>query len=95
MTKKQLLSRLDELMTEKGMTSIDGGNGSIGWNESKSSIQNAINCLEASDETMRDYLTVIKLKYPNTYKTIINNGDWLTHRFNRLYVYNTARMALA
>ena len=95
MTKKELMGRLEELLAEKGMTSIDGGNGSIGWAENKSSIQNAINCLEASDETMQDYLTVFKLKYPNSYKAVINSGDWLTHRFNRLYVYNTARMVLA
>lgn len=95
MTKRELLTRMNELLAQKGMTRIDGGNGAIGMNENKSTIQNAINCLEASDDTMRDYLTVIKLKYPGIYNMIANNGDFLTHYHNRLYVYNTARMTLA
>lgn len=95
MTKRELLARMNELLAQKGMTRIDGGNGAIGMNETKGMIQNAINCLETSDDIMRDYLTVIKLKYPGTYNVIANNGDFLTHYHNRLYVYNTARMALA
>lgn len=95
MTKKQLIDRLAVLLIEKGMHSIDGGNGAIGWNDNKASIQNAINCLEKSDADMLDLLTVFKLKYPNSYNTIINNGNWLTHKHNRLYVYNVARSILA
>ena len=95
MTKAQLLKKLDDLLTVKGMTRIDGGNGKIDAHDTKDTIQNAIDCLEASNEQMADYLTVLKLKYPNTYNTIINNGDWLTHCHNRLYVYNTAKMILA
>lgn len=94
MTKRELLTRLSELLAEKGMFSIDGGNGAICANDNKNTIQNAINCLETSDADMMDYLTVIKLKYPGTYNAVCNSGDWLTHSFNRLYVYNTARMAL-
>lgn len=95
MTKRELLQQMSELLEAKGMTRIDGGNGTINANDNKAAIQNAINCLSATDEEMRDYLIVFKLKYPNSYNTIINNGNWLTHFFNRLYVYNTARMILA
>lgn len=89
MTKRELILEYEKLCNEKmNGARLDG----INCNSNKREIENAINCLNASDEDMQDYLTVIKLAYPNTYKTIANNGDWLKHRFNRLYVWNTARM---
>ena len=92
MTKRELLAQLKAALTEKGMFKIDGGNGSIGANDNKAMIQNAINCLMATDEEMVDYLTVVKLRYPNIYRTITNNPTpWLIHSFNRLAVYNMAR----
>mgnify|MGYP006921813690 CR=1 FL=1 len=51
-------------------------------------------CLRTADEQMADYLTIIKLAYPNTYRTI-TQSDYLRHSHNRLYVYNTARLVLA
>lgn len=95
MKKADLIKRLEELLEEKGMSKIDGGNGKIGWNDTKATIQNAIDCLTATDEEMSDYLTVFKMKYPNCYKAIMENGNWLTHYFNRYYVYSTARMILS
>lgn len=95
MTKRDLLKKMESLLEEKGMSKIDDLNGKINENCNKSVIESAIKCLEATDEEMNDYLTVIKLKYPNIYKTIVNNGNWLTHSYNRYYVYFTARMALA
>ena len=89
MTKNELMKEYERLTREKGVR-LDG----INYNCNKSTIENAINCLRCSDDMLNDYLTVIKLKYPNTYNTIKNNGDFKTHSFNRLYVYNTARMAL-
>lgn len=86
MTKLQMIKKLNELLEIKHISHLDG----ITTNSNKNSIQNAIDCLECTDDQMNDYLTVIKLKYPNTYNTISNNGDYLTHTFNRLYVYNTA-----
>jgi len=95
MTKRELLTKLQAELTEKGMYAIDGGNGAIGANDNKATIQNAIDCLTATDEEMRDYLTVIKLRYPNIYRTITENGrEWLTHRHNRLWIYNNARMII-
>lgn len=94
MTKRELLQELQKLLIKKDMTRIDGGNGTIGVNDNKATIQNAIDCLKASDEQMNGYLIVFKLKYPNSYNIIINNGDWLTHYHNRLYVYNTAKSIL-
>ena len=44
---------------------------------------------------LNDCLTVVKMKYPNIYNTVVKNGDWKHHSFNRLYIYNTARLALA
>lgn len=96
MTKKDLINRLEELLTQKGMRKIElPGGGKIDWNCKKSTIENAISCLEATDEEMNDYLTVFKLKYPNSYNVVVNNGDWLTHSHNRYYVYNSAKMILA
>jgi hypothetical protein len=95
MTKRELLTQLQAALTEKGMYAIDGGNGAIGANDNKHTIQNAIECLQTPDETMREYLTVIKLAYPNIHRTITENGrDWLTHRHNRMWVYNNARMII-
>lgn len=95
MTKRELLQELQAALTEKGMLSIDGGNGAIGANDNKAAIQNAIDCLQTPDETMNEYLTVVKLAYPNIHRTITENGrNWLTHRHNRLWVYNNARMII-
>lgn len=94
MTKVEMIKRMEELLEEKGMHKIDAGNGAIGYNDNKATIQGAINCLEATDEEMADYLVVFKLKYPNIYQRIMETGNWLTHSFNRYYVYSTARMIL-
>ena len=91
MTKNELLNEYRTLCNKKGLFSeLDGING----NSRKDDIENAIDCLKCSDEKLDEYLTIIKLKFPNTYNTIVNNGNYKTHRFNRLYVYNTARMIL-
>lgn len=89
MTKKELFKELEIALKTKGMYSIDGL-----VNANKSEIENAINCLKCTDETMNDYLTVIKLKYPNIHSTVTQT-NYLTHRYNRLWIYNTARMELA
>lgn len=96
MTKRELLKKLQELLDSKGMPKIElmlGGR--IDENCNKSTIEDAIRCLEATDEEMNEYLTVFKLKYPNSYNTIVNNGNWLTHSHNRYYVWKSARMILA
>lgn len=91
MTKVDLLLRYNELLLEKGLRRIDG----IGPSSNKSEIQNAIACLECSDEMLDKYLTVIELRYPNMHRAISRNGDFKKHFFNRLYVFNTARQLLA
>jgi hypothetical protein len=90
MTKRELMAKYNEL-TEQKKVRLDG----ISANCNKSEIENAIACLECSDERLEEYLIVIKLKYPATYAKIANNGDFKRHFFNRLYVYNTARMVIA
>ena len=90
MTKKELMKKFDELQKEK-RCHIEG----IYWNSRKAEIENAINCLEASEEYLNDCLTVVKIKYPNIYNAVVNNGDWKHHSFNRLYIYNIARLVLA
>ena len=55
----------------------------------------AINCLNCPDDMLEKYLIVVSLKYENIGRTIANNGDFKHHSYNRLYVYNTARMILA
>ena len=90
MTKNEMLKELDRQEKEKGVD-LDG----IGQNSNKSTIQNAINCLLCPDDLLEKYLTVLTLKYPNTGAKISENGDFKKQRFNRLYVFNTARMILA
>lgn len=94
MTKNELLNRLEELLNEKGMYKIETASRRVDSKCNKATIESAIKCLEATDEEMNDYLTVIKLAYPNTHKTIVNNGNWLTHSHNRFYVYTIAKMVL-
>ena len=89
MTKKELMQEFKELQEEKKVE-IDG----IYWNSKKSTIENAIDCLKCQDDILEKYLVVISLKYPNTYRAIKENGDFKHHSFNRLYVYNIARMIL-
>lgn len=86
-TARELWQEYTALLKEKGLYKLDG----ITTSSTKSEIQNGIGCLRCSDETLNDYLTVIKLAVPNIYETIKNNGDFKLHSFNRLYVYNTAR----
>ena len=95
MTKKDLMKKLEKLLAEKKMCKIETFSGKIGWNDNKAIIEDAIKCLETTDEEMNDYLTVFKLKYPNSYNTIVNNGNWLVHPHNRYYVYCTAKQILA
>lgn len=90
MTKAELMKEFDELEKEKGVC-IDG----IYWNSKKSTIENAIECLKCPDELLDKYLTVVSLKYENTGRVIAENGDFKHHSYNRLYVFNTARMILA
>lgn len=90
MTKAKLLKRFNELEQEK-RCHIEG----INYNSRKDTIQNAIECLECSDDTLEKYLIVVTLKYANIGRTIANNGDFKHHQHNRLYVYNTARQILA
>ena len=90
MTKVELMKEFDELEKEKGVR-IEG----IYWNSKKSTIENAIECLKCPDEMLDKYLMLVSLKYPNSGRIIAENGDFKRHSFNRLYVYNTARMILA
>lgn len=95
MTKRELLEKMENLLKEKGMHKIETAFNRIDSKCNKATIEDAIKCLEATDEEMNDYLTVVKLVYPNTYKTILKAGNWLTHSHNRYYVWTTAKMVLA
>lgn len=90
MTKNEMLKELNQLEEEKGVH-LDG----IGANSNKPTIQSAINCLNCPDDLLEKYLIVLSLKYPATGARIKENGDFKKHRFNRMYVYDTARMILA
>ena len=95
MTKTELLKKLNNLLIEKGMNKIETFSGKIGPNDNKATIESAIKCIEATDEEMNDYLTIVKLKYPSTYAVIMQAGNWLIHSHNRYYVYSTARQIIA
>lgn len=89
MTKNDLLKQLKDLEEVKRIH-IDG----IGMNSNKGTIQNAIDCLNCSDEMLDKYLIVVSLKYENIGRTVAQNGDFKHHNHNRLYIYNTARQIL-
>ena len=55
MTKRELLEKLEELLKEKGMWKIETFSGTIGRNNNKATIEDAIKCLETTDEEMNDY----------------------------------------
>lgn len=95
MAKTELLKKLEALLEEKGMSKIETFSGKIGQTSNKATIEDAIKCLEATDEEMNDYLTVFKLKYYNSYVAIMQAGNWLIHSHNRYYVYSTARQIIA
>lgn len=90
MTKNDLLKQLKDLEEVKRIH-IDG----INANSNKNTIQNAIDCLNCSDEILDKYLIVVSLKYENIGRTVAQNGDFKRHAHNRLYIYNTARQILA
>ena len=90
MTKAELMKEFERLEDEKRIH-IDG----IYWNSKKSTIENAIECLNCPDELLDKYLTVVSLKYPNTGNVIANNGDFKRHGFNRIYVFNMAKLILS
>lgn len=96
MTKKELMKKFQELLDIKGMSKIDlmlGGK--VDWNCKKSTIEDAIKCLEATDEEMNDYLTVVKLKYSNIYKKVTEDENWIIGSYYRYYVYSLAKMVLS
>jgi hypothetical protein len=90
MTKKELMVKYEELLGKVGMGGLYG----ISWKSNKADLQNAIDCLSLTDEQLDDYFTVMKLAYPNLHRVISEVGNWKKHSNNRLYVYNTARLAL-
>ena len=90
MKKNDMLRELQAELDKANMQILDGVNA----NCSKSEIQNAIDCMRCSDEEMGDYLTVVKLKYPNIYRTV-TQSEYLKHSYNRFFVYNTARQVIA
>lgn len=84
MTKSELLAEYTKALKEKGMARIDG----ISSNSTKASIENAINCLKCSDTRLEELSVIFKTEYPSSFRAM--PGDFKTHYFNRLYVYNTA-----
>ncbi len=90
MTKYELWQRYKSLLDAHGMRLLTG----IYSNSTKAVIQNGIDCLECSDERLDAYMEAFKRKHPNSAENMLVNGDWKTHYFNRLYVFNAARLIL-
>ena len=91
MTKKQLYTLYSELASAKKIN-IDG----ISYSSNKAALENAIECLKASDELLEEYLIIVKHKFNNIYKTITSNEtNFKNHSHNRLYIFNTAKLILA
>ena len=78
------------LLDKKEMSKIDGVNA----NSNKRTIQNAIDCLNCTDEQMDEYLEVVKTEYPAIYETIKSCKNYKANSFKRIWVYNNARMIL-
>jgi len=89
MTKSELLKEYEGLLEMLGMSWLGG----IYANSRKEEIQHAIDCLKCTDETLEDYLVIVKHKYSNIYNQIIKS-DFRHHSHNRLYVYDIARRVL-
>lgn len=89
MTKTELYREFSERLESKRMHSMDG----IGKNSRKAELENAIACLECSDEILREYFIIVKHKYPAVHKAIEKVG-YMEHQHNRLWVYDTARRAV-
>nr|DAK97571.1 MAG TPA: hypothetical protein [Caudoviricetes sp.] len=92
MTKRDLLKKFNALLEEKGMNRIQLLYGNVGVNSTKNEIQSAIDCLSESDEEMNNRLEQFKGTYPAIYNTILDTGNFLTHSFNRYYVYLSTKM---
>lgn len=86
MTSRELYLEYQSCLKSKGMRRIDG----INTNSTKRELQSAIDCLKASDEEMLLKLEKFSGKFPGTANVIKNNGNFLTHPFNRYYVYISA-----
>lgn len=87
MTKRELLTKLEGLLNEKGMSRIDG----VTANSTKATIQEAIDCLEASDAELENRLELVRSEWANIASTVEKNGNWLTHSHNRLFIYSSAK----
>ena len=84
------MKEFEALQKEKAIR-IEG----IYWNSTKSTIENAVECLKCPDELLDKYLVLISLKYENIGRVIAENGDFKRHSHNRLYIFNIARQILA
>lgn len=92
MKKRDLLIKYNELLEEKGMSKIQLLYESVGVNSTKAEIESAINCLLESDDEMLKRLEQFKDIYPAIYKAILETGNFLTHSFNRYYVYTMTNL---
>ena len=90
MTSREMYQEYLRLLNEKGLRGLDG----ISLGSTKATLQNGIDCLNCEDEKLDEYLEVVKTVYPAIYETIKNNGNFKTHKYNRLFVFNNARMIL-
>lgn len=90
MTLREMYQEYLRLLDKKEMSKIDG----VSANSNKRTIQNAIDCLNCTDEQMDEYLEVVKYEYPAIYETIKSCKNYKTNSFKRIWVYNNARMIL-
>lgn len=90
MNLREMYQEYLRLLDKNEMSKIDGVNA----NSNKRTIQNAIDCLNCTDEQMDKYLEVIKTEYPEIYETIKSCKNYKTNSFKRIWVYNNARMIL-
>lgn len=89
MTKREMVKRYEELLAEKKVGFIDG----ISANSSKHDLANAISCLECSDESLDKCADYVKGAYPAMHRAIMANGNFKLHSYNRLFVFNTAKLS--
>ena len=90
MALREMYQEYLRLLDKKEMSKIDGVNA----NSNKRTIQNAIDCLNCTDEQMDEYLEVVNTVYPAIYETIKSCKNYKTNSFKRIWVYNNARMIL-
>lgn len=83
-TKKELWALYNETLELRGISPLE----EVNSNSNKTTLEQAISCLNCPDERLDDYMVLVKLKYPHVYTMTIKNPDWKLIGPARQFVFN-------